>query len=215
MEEHFWELFGSPASQGCGFALLYRQPPQPLLPAGPPPSSSGLAGAPSRPRLRPRPAADVSCYVSARAAVAAALLRRRLSRPREVTGTAAGVRSAHPSGAGTEWPGGNRIAAQGDVLSLFFPFFPPGPSLRAPHFPLQRSRRPLPGRAAVPVPPERRRPLAGENLELPPPPPCGPRFSRILGGRRGLGPGRRARRCGARFFSRWAPGLAGPSGASS
>lgn len=43
-------------------------------------------------------------------------------------------------------------------------------------------------------------------------------FSRSLGGRRGLGPGRRARRCGglpSPRRARWAPGLAGPSAAPS
>lgn len=59
----------------------------------------------------------------------------------------------------------------------------------------------------------RRRPPAGATLE--PPPPCPPRFSRSLGGRRGLGPGRQARCCGGRSSPRWAPGLARRSAAPS
>lgn len=116
-------------SPGSGFALLSRlPPPRPNPPLAKPPfSSASRAGAPSWPRLRSRPAVDVSCYVSARAAVAAGLmLRRRRSRPLSVPGaseTAAGTRGAHPSWTGAAWPGGNRIAFRGAVLSLFFFLF--------------------------------------------------------------------------------------------
>lgn len=174
----------------------------------------GPAPPPPR-RLRPRPAADVSCYVSARAAAPAdPPLPRRVPRPREVagaSGTAAETRAAHLSGAGAAWPGSRPRAAQGTVWGLFLLFFRTvGP--RAPYISAETATPP-PGTDRGAGPPKKRRPPARANLE--PPPPCPPRLSRSLGGRRGLGPGRRARRCGGRSSPSWARGLAEPSAAPS
>lgn len=152
-------------SQSCGSALLSGSPvwppPPPQTHFAPKPPWRGLHRVPAPPPSgtpprspRPRPSADVSCYVSSPAAAPAdTLLPRRAPRPREVagaSGTAVETRAAHLRGAGAAWPGSRPRAAQGAVWGLFllFSYRTVGP--RA-HISLQRPRRPLPGRAAVPA----------------------------------------------------------------
>lgn len=127
-------------------------------------------------------------------------------RPAEAAGTVAAVGAARPHGAG------HRAATQltgsrpgeprwGLALFAFSSFFPP--------FTTVVSRSSSAGAAATP--PRGPRGLIGAargNLDLPP----------GLGGRRGLKPGRSARRCGGHSNPRWArraPGLAQPSTAPS
>lgn len=65
------------------------------------------------------------------------------------SGTAGWTRGAHPSGTGIAWLGGSPAASRGVSSGLFFLFFPLQDLRSARRFPLQRPRRPLPGRAAV------------------------------------------------------------------
>ena len=196
---------------GCGSAPLSR-PQAWALPSFPAPSPPHRrpAGAPlvAPPEAPPRRRRQLLCLGLGRG-------RRGSCSPEATAAASRGGGGVGDGGGDPRRPSerGERCVTRrqrdsrpGETSRAYFCVFSPGPSPRAPHFPLQRLRRPLLGRAAVPARlkgaarrPERT--CTRRRRRRSP-----PRFSWSLRGRRGLGPGRRARRCSGRSSLRWALG---------